>query len=89
MGLFRRKKDNVTQVDIHADSVTVSENTSTVIPDEPIVEIIANQEAQREVIQKAKVASNQLNELLVQNGFTIKIYLAAGGKPPVKKTGSS
>lgn len=85
MGLFRRKKDNVTQVDIHADSVTVSENTPTVIPDEPIVEIIANQEAQKEVIQKAKVASNQLNELLVQNGFTIKIYLAAHNPPTKEK----
>ena len=89
MGLFRRNKEKVTSVDIHADSVTVSENSPIATPDEPIVQIIANQEAQKEVIEKAKVASNQLNELLVQNGFTIKIYLAAGGKPPVKKTGNS
>lgn len=84
MGFFRRKKDNVTNVDIHADSVNITENTPTDSPDEPIVQIIANREAQKEVIEKAKVASSQLNELLVQNGFTIKIYLAAGGSLPVK-----
>lgn len=88
MGFFRRKKDNVSKVDIHADSVNITEAPKTTNP-EPTIEIVANQEAQKEVIEQAKKASSDLNQLLVQNGFTIKIYLAAGGKPPVKKTGHS
>jgi hypothetical protein len=87
MGLFRRRKDNAPKVDIIADSVTITEAPKTTIP-EPTIEIVANQEAQKEVIEKAKKASSELNQLLVQNGFTIKIYLAAGGKPPIKKSGA-
>lgn len=74
MGLFRRKKKDETVV----PPIVVRD---TPLKD-PVVEIIANEKAKDEVIQKAQQASNQLNELLVQNGFTIKIYLAAGGHPP-------
>jgi hypothetical protein len=45
-----------------------------------IVEIEAHKNAERAAVQQAKEASRQLNTLLVENGFTLKIYLAAGGK---------
>jgi predicted ribonuclease YlaK len=45
-----------------------------------IVEIEAHKDAEREAVQQAKEASRQLNTLLVENGFTLKIYLAAGGQ---------
>ena len=80
MGLFRRKKNPET-----IEPIVVRETPLT----DPIVEIIANEEAKKEVIEKAKQASSQLNELLVQNGFTIKIYLAAGGKHPNAGKGKS
>ena len=80
MGLFRRKKNPET-----IEPIVVKETPLT----DPIVEIIANEEAKKEVIEKAKQASSQLNELLVQNGFTIKIYLAAGGKHPNAGKGKS
>lgn len=78
MGLFRRKKNPETIEPIVVRDTPLAD---------PIVEIIANEEAKKEVIEKAKQASSQLNELLVQNGFTIKIYLAAGGKHPNAKKG--
>lgn len=89
MGLFSRKKGNVESVEIKADSVNITEASPATKTTDPIVEIIANEEAKKEVIEQAKSASNQLNELLVQNGFTIKIYLAAGGHPPIKKAGKN
>lgn len=89
MGLFRRKKGNVENVEIKADSVNITEASPVTKTPDPIVEIIANEEAKKEVIEQAKSASNQLNQLLVQNGFTIKIYVAAGGHPPIKKAGKN
>lgn len=47
---------------------------------EAIVEIEASKDARREAVIQAKEASKQLNTLLVENGFTLKIYLATGGK---------
>lgn len=44
------------------------------------VEIVTDKQAKKEVVQKAKEANKVLNDLLVDNGFTLKIYLAAGGK---------
>jgi len=88
MGLFRRKKGSVESVEIKADSVSITESSPVTKTPDPIVEIIANENSKKEVIEEAKNASNKLNDLLVQNGFTIKIYLAAGGKPPIKKAGS-
>ena len=79
MGLFRRKKANTEGV----EPIVVRDTPVKY----PVVEIIANEEAKREVIEKAKKASSNLNELLVQNGFTIKIYLAAGGHPPSNNRG--
>lgn len=79
MGLFNRKKKNVDQP---VEPIVV---TDTPVKD-PVIEVIANQEAKKEVVEKAKQASSDLNRLLVQNGFTIKIYLAAQG-PSVKNKG--
>lgn len=47
---------------------------------EAIIEIETHKSAQKEAIEQAKQASQQLNKLLVENGFTLKIYVAAGGK---------
>lgn len=50
------------------------------------VEIEARSDAKKEAVEQAREASKQLNTLLVENGFTIKIYLAAGGtKHKVRK----
>lgn len=44
------------------------------------VEVEINKNASREAAEKAKKANEHLNTLLVDNGFTLKIYLAAGGQ---------
>jgi hypothetical protein len=44
------------------------------------VEVVVHKEATKKVVNQAKAANKQLNLLLQQNGFTIKIFLAAGGK---------
>jgi hypothetical protein len=43
------------------------------------IEIIAHKNAKAEVVEDAKKANEQLKTLLDANGFTLKIYLAAGG----------
>lgn len=43
------------------------------------VEVELHKNASKEAAEKAKTANKHLNELLVQNGFTLKIYLATGG----------
>jgi len=43
------------------------------------IEIVTNKNATKDVVAQAKEASRQLNELLDRNGFTIQIFLAAGG----------
>lgn len=48
------------------------------------IEIVAHKEAKDAVVRETKEANEKLNRLLVDNGFTLKIYLAAGGKHPVK-----
>lgn len=55
--------------------------------DDNRVEIMAHKNATAEAVQKAKNANQHLNELLLNNGFTLKIYLAAGGK--IKQKGHS
>lgn len=44
------------------------------------VEILVEQEATKDVIQKAKKSSQLLNDILEENHITIKIFRAAGGK---------
>lgn len=50
------------------------------IPNEHIVEIVAHKDATSRTVEQAKEANKQLKQLLDENGFTIKIFLSAGGK---------
>lgn len=50
------------------------------------IEIVAHKEAKAEVVAQAEAVSKHLNKLLVDNGFTLKIFLAAGGQHPQKRT---
>lgn len=45
-----------------------------------IVELEAAKDAQNEAFAEAEKVGKDLNRLLVENGFTLKIYLATGGK---------
>lgn len=49
------------------------------------VEIVTQKNATRKVVEQAKIANQQLKELLEHNGFTIRIFLAAGGSTKRKK----
>lgn len=44
------------------------------------VEVVVHKNATQESVAMADDANKKLNQLLVENGFTLKIYLAAGGK---------
>ena len=46
-------------------------------PVESRVEVEIAKDASKEAAEKAKNANEHLKELLVNNGFTLKIYLAA------------
>lgn len=46
------------------------------------VEVELHKSASADAAEKAKEANKHLNDLLVANGFTLKIYLAAGGHLP-------
>jgi hypothetical protein len=48
------------------------------------VEVELHKNASIEAAQKAEATNKHLNDLLVENGFTLKIYLAAGGHQPKK-----
>lgn len=41
------------------------------------VEVEIHKDASKEAVEQAKSANEHLKELLVNNGFTLKIYLAA------------
>lgn len=44
------------------------------------VEIELHKSASEDAAKKADQTNEHLKDLLVENGFTLKIYLAAGGK---------
>lgn len=48
------------------------------------IEIVAHKDAAKEVVEQANAVNRQLKELLVENGFTVKIVLAMGGKRQIK-----
>ena len=48
------------------------------------VEIELHKNASQEAAKKADQTNEHLKELLVENGFTLKIFLAAGGHLPTK-----
>lgn len=70
MGLFSRK---------HPEDITIEPPTKSRI------EIEVHKHANKEAAETAKRTSKDLNQLLVENGFTLKLYLAATGKTPRKK----
>lgn len=55
---------------------------------ETSIEIVAHKDAKAGVIKEAHQVNAQLNKLLVGNGFTLKIYLAAGGRQPKTNRGT-
>lgn len=61
-------------------------NQSIIIPPAATsrVEVEVHKNASVEAAKKAKETNQHLNDLLVENGFTLKIYLAAGGHIPAK-----
>ena len=48
-------------------------------PQDPKIEIIANQRATAQSIEDVQIVNKHLNKLFEDNHFTLKIYLAAGG----------
>lgn len=50
------------------------------------VEVEVHKNASMQAAQKAQETNKHLNDLLVENGFTLKIYLAAGGHQPKNKS---
>lgn len=52
------------------------------------VEVELHKNASQEAAQIAKQTNDHLNSLLVENGFTLKIFLAAGGHQP-KESGKN
>lgn len=53
------------------------------------VEVELHKNASEEAAQKAQQTNKHLNDLLVENGFTLKIFLAAGGHQPTKESGKN
>lgn len=64
------------------------QRNDTAVESSPLgrVEIEMQKHASKEAVEKAKQANAHLKELLVENGFTLKIYLAAhsSAKPKTK-----
>lgn len=52
------------------------------------IEVEIDKSASKEAVDKAKSASKHLNSLLVENGFTLKIYLAAHNSAKPKRVGN-
>lgn len=50
-----------------------------------VIEIVADQTQRKEVKQRALQANEQLQELLANNPFEIKVYLSMGGEYPPRK----
>ena len=44
------------------------------------VEVVAHKNATKKTIEKAREANKKLNEILDENGFTLNIFIATGGK---------
>jgi len=71
--MFWSKKSNVKKEELERISHTSK------------VEVVAHKRATKKAVDEAKQVNKKLNNLLVENGFTLKIYLAAGGKHPQNK----
>lgn len=68
MGLFSRSRTPVDQAIETASKI----------------QVVAHKNATKNQIEEVKRANDQLNGVLARNGFTIKIYLAAGGSHSAK-----
>lgn len=44
------------------------------------LEIELAKDASQKAFEKANLINNHVNQLLIENGITVKIYLATGGK---------
>lgn len=44
------------------------------------IEIIANRKATKEIVRETQEVNDRLKDLFLKNHFTIKIFLAAGGR---------
>ena len=58
-------------------------------PAQSRVEVELHKNASEEAAAKAKQVNEHVKDLLVENGFTLKIYLAAGGQLHQKKRGGN
>lgn len=56
-------------------------------PAQSRVEVELHKDASNQAAEKAKEVNRHLNDLLVENGFTLKIALAAGAQLRTKKQG--
>ena len=73
MKLFKRKKtDNTEEVSIQP-------------PASSRIEVKTHKDANQKEVEKAKQANEHLNDLLIENGFTLKIFLAAHNPVVIKK----
>lgn len=73
MSWFKRKSDT-------------SQTEQAVRNETAAIEIITHKNATKDLVNEAKEANDKLQELLVKNGFTVKIYIAAGGKTKTNTT---
>jgi len=74
MWLFKPKKEASTSI-------------SVIPPAESRVEIELHKGATEQAAAKADEVNQHVKDLLVNNGFTLKIYLAAGGRQPKSNKG--
>lgn len=54
-------------------------------PDPIDVQVEPHEHARKEAYKEANKVNKHLNNLLVENGFHIKLYVATGGTPGGKK----
>lgn len=59
-----------------------TEPISVTPPPESRVEIELHKGASQEAAKKADTINKHVRDLLESNGFTVKIYVAAGGRDP-------
>lgn len=71
---FKRKKEKVQPIVVQAQP-------------QNRVEIELHKSASEEAAQKAKQTNQHLSDLILDNGFTLKVYLAAGGQVHHKRQG--
>lgn len=51
-------------------------------------EVAMHKRSAKKKVDEVKKATNKLNNVFEENGFTVKIFLAAGGKDPKQKIGT-